>query len=321
MVSIAGACAASRHDSRCQARQRHDSRGHDEGCGGNAGVTCLTVHQRRPSSAFRGALSLLALLASGALLGCSEDSADPTGVGGSGTSGAGGTSAGGQAGSAGTGGSVAAAGTGGGSTTGGTGGTGATADPILSFDFAEDIEGWVFTFADPVTLVPAPPVGDAGVAPTPEGDVATAVHDPSGDPLGNAGSVRLELPFSGPAQKISFEVNVAAADVGVNLAGRSISARISVLSGYSADPMNPPGLKLYVKTGATSLYADSGYTNVATTPDWQTFIWANVSSPLYTDPAGTHAPTDVRQIGIEFDTGAAGLYTPATILLDSVNVY
>jgi hypothetical protein len=46
-----------------------------------------------------------------------------------------------------------------------------------------------------------------------------------------------------------------------------------------------------------------------------------VSTPQYTDPMGTHAPTDVRQIGIEFDTGDSGAYSPATLRLDSVMVY
>ena len=276
--------------------------------------------------ATRSAWALLGVLASSAALACSEDSNDPAGAAGSGTPGSGGSA--GQTAAAGSGGSSTA-----GSSSGGTGGSGAAgtsgsggagpaADPLLAYDFAEDIEDWYFAYADPATLIPPPPPeGDAGVAPPVPVGVATAAHDSAGDPTGNAGSIRLELPFSGPSQKISYEVGVAMGDTGVNLAARSIRIRISVLSGYSADPMNPPGLKIYAKTGATSLYADSGYMNIAPGADWQTFTWANVSSPAYVDPNGTYEPTDVRQIGVELDTGSAGAYSAATVLLDSVEVY
>lgn len=298
MLSCTEARASSRRDSRCHA------------------------------SAFRvsrSAAGLLTLLASGIALACSEGNTDPL-AGGSGTAGSGGSA--GQTGTAGTGGSTATAGTSsggtGGSGTSGTGGSGGSApvgDPLISYDFEEDIEAWYFAFADPASLIPPQPMGDAGVAPAPAEGVATAAHDAAGDPSGNPGSIRLELPFSGPAQKISYEVGLATGDTGVNLAARRISVRISVVSGYSTDPMNPPGLKLYAKTGATSLYADSGYINIAPGADWQTFSWSNVSSPTYVDPAGTYEPTDVRQIGIEFDTGSAGVYAPATILLDTVAIY
>lgn len=267
---------------------------------------------------------LVAALASAAL-GCSEDSADPAGVGG--TTVTAGNGPGGQTSSAGTAGAAA----GGTTATGGTGGGAGAVTPLGSFDFADGIEGWVFVYAEPPTLIdttPPAPAGDAGVdagappPPPPPPGVAVATHDPAvGDPLGNAGSVLLQLPFSGPSQKIEFEGNVAtgaAGDVGINLAGRSITARIKVDSGLTMDPNNPAGVKIYVKTGPTSLYADSGYINLNTTTDWQTVIWANVSTAVYVDPAGAHTPTDVRQIGLEFDTGAAGVYTAATIHLDSV---
>jgi hypothetical protein len=196
-------------------------------------------------------------------------------------------------------------------------------EPLVRFDFAAaaDVEDWQFAYAEPMQLIPQP-AGDAGDVTAQEG-VASAAHDTMGDPNGNAGSIRLVLPFSGPSQKISFETSVATDDVGVDLRGRSISARISVLSGYSTDPMNPPGLKLYVKTGATFFYADSGYQNIAPGSDWQTFTWGDVSNPLYPMPPypAEFDPTDVRQVGIEFDTGSAGAYSSATVLLDTVAVY
>jgi hypothetical protein len=217
----------------------------------------------------------------------------------------------------------------GGSSAGGTPGNsgsggGGAATPLRTFAFGESIEGWVFVYAEPPELIapPAPVVGDAGVdaaapPPAPEG-VATAVHDPAvGNP--DNGSILLELPFSLPAQKISFEVNVGSGGMGIDLTGRSITAQVRVDMGLALDAMNPAGVKLYVKTGDTSLYADSGFLNILPGVEWQTFTWQNVSNPVYPPaPATGHTPTDVRQVGIEFATGGAGTYAAATVHLDTV---
>jgi hypothetical protein len=266
--------------------------------------------------------SFLALLAAGVVLGCSEGSNDPPAVAGGGTSGSAGTS-GGQTSSSGSGGGAAAGASAGGTAGGGSGGSGPMMEALIRFDFpaAADAEDWQFAYADPMTLIPRA-TADAGDV-SPQEGVASAAHDSGGDPAGNAGSLRLVLPFSGPSQKISFEASVATNDTGVDLRGHSISARISVLSGYSTDPMNPPGLKLYVKTGATFFYADSGYQNIAPGSDWQAFTWSNVSNPQYPMPPypAEFDPSDVRLVGIEFDTGSAGAYSSATLLLDTVAVY
>ncbi len=194
---------------------------------------------------------------------------------------------------------------------------------LNTFDFEENTEGWTYVYAEPPTLItPVPVVGDAGVeagAPPPAAEgTATVAYDSVGDPAGQGGSLVLGLPFAAPNQKISIEVNAGDGTTGVSLAGRRLTARIRIDSGLATDPNNPAGLKLYVKTGATSLYADSGFLNILPGTDWQTFTWQNVSTPVYVDPAGTHTPIDVRQIGIEFATGAAGVYTAATIHLDTV---
>jgi hypothetical protein len=269
----------------------------------------------------RRAMSSLALLAAGLGLGCSEESSDPPGAGGTLSASAGGT----QTASSGSGGSTATAGAGG-SSGAGSGGSGPATEPLITFDLpaAADAEAWQFAFADPGTLVAPQAAADAGDPPPATGGTfAAAAHDSMGDPNGNPGSIRLELPFTGPSQKISFEVSVTTDGAGVDLAGHRISARLSVLSGYSTDPMNPPGLKLYVKTGGTFFYADSGYQNIATSSEWQTFEWGNVSNPQYPAPPypAEFNPADVRLIGIEFDTGSAGAYSAATLLLDTVAVY
>jgi hypothetical protein len=259
-------------------------------------------------------LALCAIISG--VVGCSEGSTDPVP-----SAGAGGASGGGGA--------VGVSGSSGAAPTAGSGGnSGGSAGNVAlrTFDFAEagDTAEWLFVYAEPAGLIapPAPVVGDAGAdagapAPPPEG-VATVEHDAqAGNP--DNGSARLELPFDGANQKISFEVNVAMADVGVNLAARSISARIRVDSGLALDPMNPAGIKLYVKTGPDSVYADSGFLNLAAGTEWQTLVWPNVTTATFVDTArGAHAPTDVRQVGIEFATGAMGTYAPAVVHVDTV---
>lgn len=256
----------------------------------------------------RSSLGLLGVVT--CAVACSEGSTDPIP-----SAGAGGVlAAGGASGSGG----LSTAGT---SSGGSGGGSGAVA--LRTFDFAEagDTAEWLFVYAEPPSLI-APAVSDAGAdagtaAPPPEG-VATVAHDAQeGDP--ELGSAVLGLPFDGPNQKISFEVNVAVEDVGLNLSGKSISVRIRVDSGLALDPMNPAGIKLYVKTGPDSVYADSGFINLAAGTEWQTLVWPNVATPGYIDTArGAHAPTDVQQVGIEFATGAAGTYAPAVAHVDTL---
>lgn len=264
-------------------------------------------------------LVLLGVLSAAAA--CSEGNTNPLLAAGAGGAGGGGGAVGisGASGTGPTGGS--------GGNSGGAAGASAVV-PLRTFDFAAaaDTAEWLFVYAEPARLIAPPPVavvadagGDAGASPpAPEG-VARVDHDAEvGNP--DNGSAVLELPFDGPNQKISFEVNVATNDVGLNLAGRSISARIRVDSGLALDPMNPAGIKLYVKTGPSSLYADSGFLDLAAGAEWQTLTFPNVTNPQFTDMTngGVHAPMDVRQVGIEFATGAAGTYAPAVVHVDTV---
>jgi hypothetical protein len=262
---------------------------------------------------------LILLLAVPTGAGCSEGTADPIAAGGRaqvGIAGSGGASSA-------TGASSARAGSAGAGALSGSAGGGAISTPLRTFDFAVDVEGWALGYADPARLVaPAIATGDAGVdaalVPPPAPGTATAAHDASvGDP--DPGSVLLNLPFDAPNQKIDFEVNVANNGLGVSLAGRGISLRLRVDSGLALNPMNPAGVKLYVKTGPLSVYADSGFLNILPGSDWQTFTWPNVSTPAYTDPAGPHAPDDVRQLGFELATGdVPGTYSAAIVHVDTV---
>lgn len=283
-----------------------------------------SVDQARESQRLDWA-SMLIISCGLVLGGCSEGTADPTLMGSAGTAAGSAGAASSGANSGGTAGDASGGSDSGGSSgVGGAGGSGGAA--LRVFAFEEDTEGWQFVYAEPATLIAPPaPAGDAGEVPVPEG-VATAEHDASvGDP--EPGSVQLNLPFTGGNQKISYEVDVATDTAGVDLGSRSITVRIRVDSGLATNTMFPAGLKLYVKTGDASLYADSGFINIEAGSDWQTFQWPNVSSPGYTDPAGVHNPQDVRQVGLEFATGDCmmaaagcpeGTYVPAVVHMDTL---
>ncbi|HVZ35754.1 MAG TPA: hypothetical protein VG963_25180, partial [Polyangiaceae bacterium] len=171
-----------------------------------------------------------------------------------------------------------------------------------------------------VSAAPAPSAidagtdaGDAGADAAAGGsapnDFVSASFDGSvGNP--DPGSAKIVAQFSGPGQVAEFAINPSS----VNLTGKTITARITM------DPGSPGGstAKLYVKTGANYLYADSGQiTLVAGT--WSTLTY---STPSYIAmPTTDYDSSDVREIGIEVAPPASPALTvlaPATIHIDTI---
>jgi hypothetical protein len=104
-------------------------------------------------------------------------------------------------------------------------------------------------------------------------------HDPAvGDPA--PGSARVELQFTALGQLAELALNVPTVD----LTGKTITAQVRVEAG--APPTT--NAKMYVKTGAAYLYADSG--QVTLVPG----SWVTLRYP------STPASADVREMGIEF---------------------
>jgi hypothetical protein len=276
-------------------------------------------------SASNGCFTSLALLAGLASAACSSTDKFPNGrydmTASAGTSGAGGTT-----GSAGTG--ASSGGTGGSAGSGGSAGTGGMALTQV-YDFATSLGDFRINYycsaanvcVSP-TAAPAPAAPDAGVDAGDAGTDAVVAANPPGSndfvalsfdsALGNPdpGSAKLDLQFSGPGQVAEFAINIA----GVDLTGKTISARALIDGG------SPTGstAKLYVKTGANYLYADSGQvTLVAGT--WSTLTY---STPSYiADPMTDYDISDVREIGIEVAPPAAPALTvlaPAVIHIDTI---
>jgi hypothetical protein len=225
-------------------------------------------------------------------------------AGAAGTSG--GSGAAGRGGIAGGGGTAGAGGTAGGSGASGAGTAGALGSggmPQIDWHFDSGVESWRKVYAVPTSLLDR---------------VSVAYADGEGDPA--PGALEVTIPFSTPTQKVEIAVDPIP---GLDLTGKTIKARIKLVSGCSEDISNPCGVVLYVKTGSSFNYFSApwldGVNDLDVARDWFT-ITLNVDAPGGSSPdAGAHNPSQVRQIGIEVATGSGGsAYTNVVLLIDSV---
>jgi hypothetical protein len=232
-----------------------------------------------------------------------------TGAGGTGVgSGAGGDSTGSggiSSGAAGT--SSGTAGASGGS--GGTGGAGGSGPMITkTYSFDTDVEGWKVQYTGATTGMPV------------DKAMVKVSHDATdGDPMPPAGSLEISVPFSAAGQN----VDVATNPTGVDLKGKTINARIKIVSGFEGemDIMNsPPIARLYAKSGAAYIYANSAYNNLTSVGTWINITW-DVSKTDYvaTSDAGAWDPSDIREIGVQLETsGTTTTAAPAVVRIDTV---
>jgi hypothetical protein len=186
----------------------------------------------------------------------------------------------------------------GGKTSGGSGGnasggTGGSPAVTSGWRFPSNVESWAPSYGEPASLLGASSLSWDSAAGNPEN-----------------GSLELSVPFDGTDQKLEVSIGVA----GFNMTGKTITAKVKLGSGLSSSPDNPGGAKLYVKTGNQFVYADSGWTNLD--GDWAS-LSLDVSSPGGFI-AGTHTPSDVREIGVEIATGSQGSYSSANVHIDTV---
>jgi hypothetical protein len=250
-----------------------------------------------------------------------EDNPMPTNGGSSGSGAGGSAGSPGNSGSGGTAGTGASAGSAGNS---GAGGGGNTA-PTTVYDFSDSLEGFAISYyclgpanaqnCSPVAAAPAEAdagadAGDAGAALPAPNDFYSVTHDPIvGDPA--LGSAKVELNFTAGEQMAVLALNYA---VGVNLTGKTITARVLVEAGAPATT----SAKLYIKTGANFYYADRGaITLIAGT--WLTLTYDTGLAPVYPSPTtAEYALSDVREIG--FELSATGIAAPAltVVHVDSI---
>lgn len=284
--------------------------------------------QRQPAAA--SAALCVAVVSLG--VACSEEQYNPP-IGGGGSSTVAAAGSAGLSGSAGSGtsnngGSAGAA--------GGAGGVSGASTPTKVYAFQSSLEGFFINYyctgpavntnctqlqaAQPAEL---PDAGadagdDAGAAPEQPvvNDFFTLEQDPSlGSPA--PGSAKLTLRFTGGAQSANFAINFGSStESGIDLAGKTLQAQVRVEAGAPATTY----AKMYIKTGATYYYADSGQRTLL--PDtWTPITFAGFGAPSYpsTPDATLYTLGDVREIGMEF--GATDIAAPLTaaVHIDTVS--
>jgi hypothetical protein len=256
---------------------------------------------------------------------CSESQYNP--IGGGGTSSSGGSA--GQTGNAGSGPNAAAgaAGAPAGSAGSGSSGTG------MGFTFATSLEDFRINYycvgpqtANPanclqVMAAPPPPVADAGGDAASDGGAPVTPEPPSNDfvaaefdgTVGNPdpGSVKITLQFAVDGQLADLARNFGTnATPGLDLTGKTLTAQARVEAGGAPTVAG----KMYVKTGETYSYADSGETTL-TPGAWTTLRYG---TPTYYANMAVYNIADVREIGIEILGRGATAPTPTVVHIDSI---
>jgi len=187
-----------------------------------------------------------------------------------------------------------------------SGGSASTATPVYTFD--TDIQGFKVQDSS----------GATGVDPVPKGDIMLSFNADDGSP--DPGALQLDIPYSAASQYVSTGVNID--PPGVDLTGKTIKAMVKIVSGYgSADDIMtaPANAKLYVKTGANYVYASASVANVTSIGTW-TAIDFNTKFPDYNADKDAYDPTQVLEIGIQFDTNSASTTaSPAVVLVDNIS--
>jgi hypothetical protein len=147
-------------------------------------------------------------------------------------------------------------------------------------------------------------------------DFFTLEQDPSlGSPA--PGSAKLTLRFTSGAQSANFAINFGSGtEPGIDLAGKTLQAQVRVEAGAPATTY----AKMYIKTGATYYYADSGQRTLLADA-WTPISFAGFGAPSYPsapDPA-LYTLGDVREIGMELGATDIASAVAATIHIDSVS--
>lgn len=234
------------------------------------------------------------------------------GAGGSAGDGSGGvgTSSSGAAGSAGSGGvhtgggagghgAIDAGGTGGATGTGGDPGTGGTS-PLPAWNFDSDTQGWFVVYSVPEELT----------------ELTTLRHSAQdGDPRN--GSLEVSLPYSAVSQKVEVALRLHPA---LDLRGKTLFARIKLVSGCGSHPDRPCGVYAYVKSGPGLDYSTPGWKDSGNSLDVGR-DWFTIQYTIEDDDLAARAveAQNVGEIGIEFNTGSIGDFSNAVVLIDSVH--
>lgn len=163
------------------------------------------------------------------------------------------------------------------------------------YTFDSGIEPWVFYAASPTELQAGTRLGYDGQ----NGDVSPWV-------------LKVEAPFDGGNQKVEFQVTLGQ---GLDLRGRVLKARVRLGSGLSSDQVNPGGIKLFAKAGASYGYASGAWTYL----DGSSWMDVTLVGDAPILVPNEFDASDVRQIGFELRTFTETTQvSEAVIYIDSV---
>lgn len=194
-----------------------------------------------------------------------------------------------------------------GNTDSGSGGTGTTTvEPTIAYGFDEGLEGWIAQYT-------SSELEDALID---VDDLEISWNEDGGNP---GGALQADIPYSAPSQWVGYGVSLAS---GIDLTDLIIQADVMIQSGVGEAEdlmLAPAGAKLYAKSGDAYVYAAGQYNNIDTIGEWNT-IYFDVAFPDYVDEAnGAFDPSDIREIGIQFDTnGETTTAMPGTWLVDNI---
>ena len=179
------------------------------------------------------------------------------------------------------------------------------------FNFDRDLQGWMVTYTS----------ASSGVPIIAAGAITLSLNTTDGQP--NPGSLEAAIPYSAAGQYVGLGV---APPMPINLSGKILRAQVKIVSGFEAaqDLMtSPAGAHLYVRSGSGYRYASGVFQNLTTIGNWVPITF-DLASPGYIDmltpDAGPFDPSDIREIGLQFDTsGTTTTAQPAVVLVDSVS--
>jgi hypothetical protein len=217
------------------------------------------------------------------------------------------------------------AGTGGNAGTAGTvavaGAAGTNATNTRCFDFTSGAEGWRKYHSQVWQLDDNTVLDSAG---SDQLLVNTAVDWVDGPGYGwvSLGYVRLSIPFFAEQSKAQrFEYTYVPNLPITNLAGKSITAMVKLVSGLASDnPWHPAVARLFVKSGADYFYADGGECHLSES-DW-VLVSVDLNAPYLDenlDPI-LFDVSDIRELGVAVETPSTRwtVETPGVVLIDHV---
>jgi hypothetical protein len=133
----------------------------------------------------------------------------------------------------------------------------------------------------------------------------------------SAGAVLLSAAFDGPGQEIG--VGRAMGNAGLDLRGKTLSAKVRLDAGLSADPSHRGTAKLYVATGPQYLCGVGSPEQLAPNAKFVT-LTIDVDSPSFTCAAAgaIYDASKVMELGIIVNSETGGTVQPATLTIDEV---